>query len=77
VQAAYEQLTELDVWVLFLLYDGACVEAAPHTPLARGCFERYERATRERWSGNSGAPLPDDVAVDVARLRALARQRPR
>jgi hypothetical protein len=72
---AYERLPELDVWGVFQLYDAACVEAAPHTPLARGCFQRFERAARESWSGNSGAPLPADVQATVDRLRALARSR--
>ena len=71
---AYERLPELDVWGLFFLYDAACVEAAPHTSLARDCFARYERAARETWSGNSGAPLPDDVQKRVDELRALARR---
>jgi hypothetical protein len=71
---AYERLPELDVWGVFFLYDAACVEAAPHTALARDCFARYERAARETWSGNSGAPLPDDVQKRVDELRALARR---
>ena len=68
---AYESLTDLDVWGLFLFYDAACIGALPHTALARSCFARYERATLELFSGNSGAPLP---AVMKQRLEALRRK---
>jgi hypothetical protein len=70
---AYENLTDLDVWGLFLFYDAACVEALPHTPLARSCFARYERATLELFSGNSGAPLPAALGQKVEALRRKAR----
>lgn len=73
---AYEDLTDLDVWGLYLFYDAACVEAAPHTPLAQGCFDRYERAQLELWSGNGGAPLPAAIGEKVTALRALARATP-
>jgi hypothetical protein len=73
---AYEDLTDLDVWGLYLFYDAACVEAAPHTPLAQGCFDRYERAQLELWSGNGGAPLPPAIGEKVTALRALARATP-
>lgn len=70
---AYENLTDLDVWGLFLFYDAACVEALPHTPLARSCFARYERASLELFSGNSGAPLPAPMKQKVEALRRKAR----
>lgn len=70
---AYENLTDLDVWGLFLFYDAACVEALPHTALARSCFARYERATLELFSGNSGARLPADLRQKVEALRRKAR----
>jgi len=70
---AYENLTDLDVWGLFLFYDAACVEALPHTPLARSCFARYERATLELFSGNSGAPLPAAMKQKLEALRRKAR----
>jgi hypothetical protein len=70
---AYENLTDLDVWGLFLFYDAACVEALPHTPLARSCFARYERAILELFSGNGGAPLPAAMKQKVEALRRKAR----
>lgn len=69
---AYEALRDLDVWSLYLLYDEACVEAAPGSVIAAECFERLERGLLEEHSGNSGQPLPDDIAARVHRLRALA-----
>lgn len=70
---AYENLIELDVWGLYLSYDAACVDNAPHTPLARTCFARYERAALELFSGNGGAPLPVEMQQRVDELRARAR----
>lgn len=70
---AYENLTDLGVWGLFLFYDAACVEALPHTPLSRSCFARYERATLELFSGNSGAPLTGEMKQKLETLRRLSR----
>ena len=52
---------------------GACVEALPHTPLARSCLARYERATLELFSGNSDAPLPAAMKQKLEALRRKAR----
>jgi mono/diheme cytochrome c family protein len=70
---AYERLTDLDVWGVFLFYDAACVEAAPHTALAASCVARFERAVFELYAGNAGGALPTDVALRLQRLRSLAR----
>jgi hypothetical protein len=70
---AYEQLTELDVWGLFFLFDAACIEALPHTPLARSCFARYERATLELFSGTGGTALPPATKQQLEALRRKAR----
>jgi hypothetical protein len=70
---AYEQLTELDVWGLFLLFDAACVEALPQTSLSRSCFARYERATLELFSGTGGTALPPTVKQRLEALRKKAR----
>jgi hypothetical protein len=69
---AYEALADLDVWSLDMLYDEACVREAPHTSLAQGCFERFERRALLEYSGNGGAPLPDDVEATRRALRRLA-----
>jgi hypothetical protein len=69
---AYEALRDLDVWSLFLLYNEACIEAAPHSSLAKECFERWERNTLIEETGNSGAPLPADKSERRKRLKALA-----
>jgi mono/diheme cytochrome c family protein len=70
---AYERLTDLDVWGVFLFYDAACVEAAPHTALASSCLARFERAALELYAGNAGGPLPSDIARRLQHLRSLAR----
>jgi hypothetical protein len=70
---AYEQLTELDVWGLFLSFDAACVETLPQTPLSRSCFARYERATLELFSGTGGTSLPPATKTRLEALRRKAR----
>jgi hypothetical protein len=72
---AYERLTDLDVWGSSMFYDAACVETLPHSALARSCVARFERAALERFSGNSGAPLPPALSARLAALKEKARPR--
>jgi hypothetical protein len=69
---AYEALRDIDVWSLYLLYYEACIDAAPRSAISYECFEKLERGLLEEYSGNSGQPLPDDIAARVSRLRPLA-----
>jgi hypothetical protein len=73
---AYEALRDLDVWSLYLLYDEACVEAAPHSVVAGECFTRLERGLLEEHSGNSGMALPPEMQKRVDRLRRLSAPEP-
>lgn len=73
---AYEKLKDVDIWALYATYDEACVEATPHSLLARECFDRLERALKEDYLGNSGGALPADLQAKVTRLRALAAPTP-
>lgn len=69
---AYEALRDVDVWSLFLLYNEACIEAAPRSALAQECFERWERNTLIEETGNGGAPLPSDKSERRKHLKSLA-----
>ena len=80
---AYESLRDVDIWSLWLLYDEACVHAAPHTGLAETCYARWERGMLEEHSGNSGMSLPPEVQararelfVQAARERSVTRPIP-
>lgn len=69
---SYRGLRDLDIWSLHLVYDAACVEAAPHSILAAECYQRWLDGARAAFSGNGGAGLPPDLAARESTLRALA-----
>ena len=68
---AYEALRDVDVWSLFLIYNEACVEAAPRTPIAAECYSRLERLLFVEHTGSAGGPLPDPEQKKLARLKGL------
>jgi hypothetical protein len=70
---AYEALRDIDIWAIYLAYDEACIESAPHSKLAGECYTRLERGTYIERRGNSGAPFDDDDQKRLARLRDLSR----
>ena len=69
---AYEALRELDVWSLYLVYNEACIEAAPHTAVAASCYERLERSLFVENTGSAGGPLPGREQARLTRLKPLA-----
>lgn len=69
---SYRALKDLDIWSLHLIYDAACVEAAPHSVLAAECYARWLEGARSEFSGNGGGALPADLAAREVKLRALA-----
>lgn len=78
LRQCYESLRDVDIWSLWLLYDEACVQAAPHTSLgAQSCYARWERGMLEENSGNSGMSLPPELQVPRARAaESLAARAP-
>jgi hypothetical protein len=72
---SYRELRDLDIWSLHLVYDAACVEAAPHSILATECFARWSDGARSAFTGNGGGALPPDLAAREATLRDLSRAR--
>ncbi len=73
---SYARLQDLDIWSLHLAYDALCIEAAPHTPLARTCFDRWHEGALSAFAGNGGGGLPDDVVPLDEALRARAAPTP-
>lgn len=69
---SYRALRDLDIWSLHLVYDAACVEAAPHSVLAAECYERWIDGARSSFSGNSGAELPPELATRAEALWLMA-----
>jgi hypothetical protein len=69
---AYQALRELDVWSLYLIYNEACIEAAPHTAVAASCYERLERSLFVENTGSAGGPLPGREQARLTRLKPLA-----
>ncbi len=74
---SYEALRDVDVWSLYLLYDEACIEEAPHSIIAGECYDRLVRATRVEESGNGGAPLDAVTRARLERLKDLSVSHPR
>lgn len=69
---SYRALRDLDIWFLHLLYDAACVEAAPHSLIAGECYTRWREGALSVYSGNSGQELPAELAQQDEHLRRLA-----
>jgi hypothetical protein len=72
---SYYALRDLDIWSLHLVYDAACVEAAPHSILAAECYERWLDGARASFTGNGGGELPPELAARGRALRVLAEKR--
>lgn len=72
---SYRGLRDLDIWSLHLVYDGACVEAAPHSLLAAECYQRWLDGARSDFTGNAGGDLPPELASRERTLRALMAPR--
>ncbi len=73
---SYRALRDLDIWSLHLVYDAACVEAAPHSVIAGECYARWLDGARAAFSGNSGAALPPEMAMRAEALWLLASPNP-
>ncbi|MFI5316463.1 MAG: hypothetical protein ACHQ6T_12240 [Myxococcota bacterium] len=58
-------------------YLATAIRTAPHSQTAARAFDAYEDMTVLEWSGSAGTQLPDDIAQDLDRLRALAAPAPR
>jgi mono/diheme cytochrome c family protein len=69
---AYEGLAELELYALHPMMFEACIRKKPHAPTALMCFERYEAAMYQQFTGSGGYNLPGDVRARLAELQKLA-----
>lgn len=56
--SSYDSLTDLDFWQMTEAFYERCIDAAPHTKVARKCFERYEDQVTLGYTGTAGTDIP-------------------
>lgn len=69
---AYESLMDFGVWNLHQLYYLACIDKAPHTPTAEGCFKKYETSVTLEYAGSRGLEIPSSVKKYMQKLKETA-----
>lgn len=70
---SYNRLQDMQIWSLHALYYEACVNAAPHTAIARRCANKFSDSIAESYSGSAGTDVPSTEQARVTALRALAK----
>lgn len=70
--AAHAVLEDPLLWNLDEYYLEACIKAAPHTPTARSCFDRWMQETTFGYTGSAGTNLPGEEGQKLEALRQLA-----
>lgn len=68
----YNALKDLGFWTLHEMYFEKCIRVAPHSELARKCYEGYEQSIVLGYSGSAGLFLPTSVIKHLSELRRLA-----
>lgn len=66
-------LAELPGAELPQLYFSACVRVAPHTKVARECYQGYEAEVRAGFTGSAGTDIPEEEMQRLKQLRDLAQ----
>ncbi len=66
-------LAELPGAELPQLYYSACVRVAPHTKVARDCYQGYEAEVRAGFTGSAGTDIPEEEMQRLKQLRDLAQ----
>ncbi|HEX5037832.1 MAG TPA: hypothetical protein VFX30_11800 [bacterium] len=69
---AHFMLEDPLLWNLDGYYWEACVEAAPHTPQARECFQRWVQDMSFHYTGSFGNHLPEEASKKLIRLKDFA-----
>jgi hypothetical protein len=69
---SYEPLQELGFWTLHEMYYEKCVSEAPHTKLARKCYENLEQSIILGFSGSAGIFVPISVQKHLRELSKLS-----
>jgi hypothetical protein len=53
------------------LYLKECMSAHSKSPVAKKCFNEYERGIRFSFTGSAGTDIPEDVRAEIERYRTL------
>jgi hypothetical protein len=69
---ASEATRDMNFWTLHETYYERCIQADPHSPLARQCYARYADSITLGYSGSGGVRIPPEVGRHLAKLKALA-----
>jgi len=70
---SYNELGEIGMWSLHEFYYVACIDKAPHTPIAESCYKAYDESMVLGYSGSAGINIPKAVRDHLARLKAKAQ----
>lgn len=70
---SYEVLSPLRLDDLHEFYYGACVEKAPHTPVAELCYQRYQQSIFAGYTGSGGENIPAEVKNHLMKVEEMAR----
>lgn len=69
----YEVLRDLNLWDQHEFYYLACITKAPHTERSRECFNHYEQAIYEGYTGSGGTAIPAEIREKLKQLGALSK----
>lgn len=72
IGVSYETLGELGLWSLHEMYYQACIERAPHSHLAKRCYNLYSESVTMGFSGSRGTNIPSAVKAHLKTMRDLA-----
>ena len=70
--SVYDNLSGFVFWDLSERYLEACIRKSPHSPLAKGCFDRYKEDLFVGYTGSSGTDVPALIQKHLAELKRLA-----
>lgn len=70
---AYESIKGFRLWTIHELFYASCIYRAPHTEVAKECFDSYEQSISAGYSGSAGTFIPSDVKKTLNKLRILAQ----
>jgi hypothetical protein len=69
---AYSALQDPTLWDLDRLYFESCIREAPHTDLAKKCYQRFSEKVYMGYTGSAGTFIPDDEQRRLEELRKLS-----
>ncbi len=73
---AAEDTRDLNFWTLHETYYELCIRIAPHTDLARQCFDRLNNSMIIGYSGSAGTSIPPEIQTKLNDLKGLSQALP-